>query len=124
MPTLTGRNTRTLSGYVITLLEYPRWIIERDVDFTECHLSGGFDAHDQECESCIFGQACCWLNLNRTSPAQDEPLAELLQALNTAVDYLRAQTHGDLPHPHNCDCDSCQWLREAMSFLRLHRHRT
>jgi len=29
MTTLTGRNARTLSGYVESLLDYPRWIIER-----------------------------------------------------------------------------------------------
>jgi len=34
MTTLTGRNARTLSGYVESLLDYPRWIIERDVDFS------------------------------------------------------------------------------------------
>ena len=35
MTTLTGRNTRTIVGYVITLLDYPRWVIEREVDFTD-----------------------------------------------------------------------------------------
>ncbi len=124
MTTLTGRNTRTLTGYVVTLLEYPRWIIERDVDFTDCHLSGGFDTNDRQCASCGFGQACCWLNVNRIAPSPDAPLDELLQALSTAVDYLRSTSQGESPHARNCECDTCQWLHEAMSFQRLHRHKT
>jgi len=123
MPTLTGQNTRTLTGYIVTLLDYPRWIIEREVDFTNCHLSGGFDENDNQCASCYFGEACHWLNMNRVSPSPDPSLDELLQALNTAVDYLRSQSDGESPHPDYCECDTCSWLREAMGFLRTHRHR-
>ena len=124
MPSLTGQNTRTLSGYVATLLDYPRWIIEREVDFTDCHLSGRFDENDAQCHACCFGAACCWLNRNRMSPSPDTPLDELLQALNTAVGYLRTPNDGEAPHPNICECDTCSWLREAMGFLRTHRHRT
>jgi len=123
MPTLTGRNTRTITGYVTTLLDYPRYVIERDVDFTDCHLSGDFDERDRQCTSCQFGEACCWLNSNRTAPPPDASLVELLQALNKAVIYLRSTTQTEPPHPGNCECDSCQWLHEAMGFLRTHRHR-
>lgn len=122
MPTLTGQSTRTISGYVVTLLEYPRWIIERDVDFTECHLSGGFDAQDSQCVSCHFGRACCWLNSNRTAPSPTAPLADLIDALQTAVEYLWGPGKGPDAHPHDCECDSCEWLREARGFLRTHRH--
>jgi hypothetical protein len=121
MPTLSGQNTRTITGYLITLLDYPRWIIEREVDFTECHLSGGFDANDTKCTSCSFGEACCWLNTNRATPTPNAPLDKLVQALGTAVDYVRLTS--DPTHPHDCDCDTCQWLHEAVAFLRTHRHR-
>ena len=33
MATQTGK-IRTITGYISDLLEYPRWVIERDVDFT------------------------------------------------------------------------------------------
>ncbi|MGI9249459.1 MAG: hypothetical protein ACR2QI_10610 [Woeseiaceae bacterium] len=122
MPTLTGQNTRTITGYVVTLLDYPRWIIEREVDFTDCHLSGSFDADDKLCDSCSFGQACCWLNKNRTPPSLQASLPELLQALGTAVEYLRSTNQSEPTHRQDCDCDSCQWLREAVAFLRTHRH--
>jgi hypothetical protein len=123
MTTLTGRNTRTLTGYVITLLDYPRYVIERNVDFTDCHLHGDFDEKDSQCTSCRFGEACRWLNLNKTPPPPDASLDELLQALNTAVKYLRSTGQSDPPHPHHCECDGCQWLHEAMGFLRTHRHK-
>jgi len=122
MTTLTGRSTRTLTGYVITLLEYPRYVIERDVDFTDCHLRGDFDDKDRQCTSCHFGEACRWLNQNRTPPPLDASLAELLLALETAVRYMRSTSGSEAPHPGHCECDRCQWQHEAMGFLRTHRH--
>lgn len=124
MPTLTGRNSRTITGYVITLLDYPRWIIEREVDFTDCHLGGDFGVNDKQCASCHFGQACYWLKKDRATPPHDVPLPELLRALRTAVGYLRSLRDDESPHPNDCECDTCQWLNEAMGFLRTHRHRT
>ena len=123
VPTLTGRNTRTITGYIITLLDYPRYVIEREVDFTDCHLKGDFDEHDSQCTSCHFGEACCWLNLNRTPPRPDASLTELLQALSTAVEYIRSTRQDESPHSGHCECDRCQWLHEAMGFLRTRRHR-
>jgi len=123
MTTLTPSNTRTITGYLITLLDYPRWVIEREVDFTDCHLQGGFDASDRQCTCCTFGRACCWLNVNRTPPPPDAPLDELVDALGTAVNYLRSRSSSESTHPGDCECDTCLWLREAKGFLRTHRHR-
>ena len=123
MVSLTGHNTRTLTGYVITLLEYPRWVIERDVDFTDCHLRGTYDADDTRCVSCHFGTACYWLNVNRVTPSPNAPLDELVQALRTAVDYLRASTSAEPRHARDCECETCQWLHEAGGFLRIQRHK-
>lgn len=124
MTTLTGRNTRTIVGYVITLLDYPRWVIEREVDFTECHLRGSFDAGDRQCTSCHFGAACCWLNANRSAPSLEVPLDELLEALRTSVEFLRKSSTEPDPHSRHCECDTCQWLHEAQGFLRHQRHKT
>lgn len=126
MATLSGTHARTLTGYVITMLEYPRWIIERDVDFTHCHLRGDFDSADPRCSSCGFGEACRWLNHNRTPPSPDTTFAELLQALGAAVQYLRGTDNvdGNCSGTRDCECDNCLWLREAVAFLRTHRHRS
>jgi len=111
--TLTGRSTRTITGYVIQLLEYPRWFIERDVDFTHCRHSGRFDDSDDECVNCHFGTACQWLNQDRTPQPEHGPIEDLVAALQTAVDYLQSRNH----HDRGCRCDNCNWLREARRFL-------
>ncbi len=120
MTTLTGRNARTLSGYLDSLLDYPRWVIERDVDFTHCHYQGTYTASDPRCTTCQFGVACRWLNLSHSPAAADEPLPELLNALSTAADYLQVTYSED--HDRGCDCETCSWLRQARRFLHSQRH--
>lgn len=124
MTTLTGRNTRTITGYIITLLDYPRWFIEREVDFTDCHLGGGFEADHPQCSTCPFGSACHWLNAHRDTPSPEAPLDDLLKALATSVEFLRLSRADEAPHAGHCRCDTCQWLHEAQGFLRQHRHRS
>jgi len=124
MTTLTGTSTRTITGYIVTLLEYPRWLIEREVDFTDCHLSGDFDAKDTQCRDCHFGEACDWLNTNRIEPTLRSPLPDLLHALQTSVQYVRSDARSAPQHDRHCDCDTCAWLHEATNFLRTHRHKT
>ena len=96
-----------------------RLIIERDVDFTHCHLKGRYTAADKRCTTCAFGKACRWLAPEVSSGAGEVPLADLLDALSTAADYLQ-KTHVDT-HEHRCNCDTCIWLRNARSFLRARR---
>ena len=124
MTTLTGTSTRTITGYIVTLLEYPRWLIEREVDFTNCHLGGSFDAEDKRCGDCHFGEACDWLNTNRSEPTLSSPLPDLLLALQTAIEYVRGDARSAPAHDRDCDCDTCAWLHEATNFLRTHRHKT
>ena len=40
---VTTSKTRTLKVYVEDLLQYPRWIIEREVDFTRCQYDGHYN---------------------------------------------------------------------------------
>jgi hypothetical protein len=119
----TASSNRTITGYLVTLLEYPRWLISRDVDFTECHLDGVYAADDEACRRCEFGVACRWLSTNREVPSLDTPLPELLGALRTATDYVRKRHGTTSLHGRDCDCDNCQWLNDANNFLRSHRHR-
>ncbi len=115
-----GRNSRTLSGYVESLLDYPRWVIERDVDFSNCSYHGTFTASAEQCTSCQFGEACRWLSLGQLSATPDAPLAELLGALTTAADYLQVR-YGD-NHEDRCNCETCLWLRKVRRFLRTQRN--
>ncbi len=113
MMTLTGRGTRTITGYVSKLLEHPRWVIERDVDFTDCPYDGNYDDDITVCVQCSFGTACRWLN-QRRSPAIDAGTVDkMIAALQSAVYYLQAKAH----HGRGCQCHNCSWLREARQFL-------
>ena len=118
MNTLTGRSTRTITGYVTKLLEYPRWFIERDVDFTDCRHSGCYDQDDSECVNCHFGTACQWLNQDRSPDMEHGSAEELVAALETAVDYVQSRNR----HDRSCHCDKCSWLREARRFLHHPHH--
>jgi hypothetical protein len=119
MTTLTGRNERSLSGYADSLLDYPRWLLERDVDFTHCEFQGSYTETTAYCVSCEFGVACQWLTRVRSPHSAENVLPELLQALITAADYVQ-KTHCQ-PHNRACGCPNCVWLREVRGFLRFNR---
>lgn len=114
MGTPTSQNTRTLTAYVASLLEYPRWMIERDVDFTDCSHGGKYDCDVAACVICRFGSACLWLNRHRTPSTMGAPLDELIGALRGAVHY----TQSTITHEHGCHCETCAWLRDARRFLK------
>jgi len=115
MATRTGK-TRTITGYIADLLEYPRWVIERDVDFTNCRHGGHHNEFIDECRDCRFGPACRWLDSQRTPSMENASVEELSKALEGAVDYLRSTD----PHKSNCVCKTCHWLREARHFRNSH----
>ena len=111
----TGR-TRTITGYISDLLEYPRWIIERDVDFTNCRYEAHFNTFIEECMHCRFGPACRWLDRHKAASLEHASVEDLVAALEGAVAYLRKA----FPHDHDCVCETCMWLREARHFRRSH----
>ena len=115
MATLTNK-TRTITGYITDLLEYPRWALERDVDFSSCRYGGHYNAFIEECAECQFGTACRWLDQHRSRSLEDATVEQLADALEAAIDYLRA-TH---QHKRTCYCKTCRWLREARHFKRSH----
>ena len=113
MATETGRNTRTIKGYVVKLLEYPRWLIEREVDFTDCRVGGRFNEYLSECTECRFGAGCRWLDLHRTPSTEQASLDDLVEALEGAVAYLTAPRRSQ----ERQSVETRQWLREAQRFL-------
>jgi hypothetical protein len=113
----TGK-TRTLKSYAVDLLEYPRWLIERDVDFTNCRYHGHYNVFLLQCVNCQFGPACRWLDLQRTPDAEDASLDELVEALSSAVEYLQPRCHGQGDE----HADTRAWIREARQFLKSRRY--
>ena len=116
MTTVTGSQTRTILGQLTLTLEYPRWLIERDVDFSNCANSGHFNEFLPLCENCGFGPACKWLNGAHGADMSDAPLSELIAALSGAVEYIRERKIAS--HARDCDCESCRWLVPARRLLR------
>jgi hypothetical protein len=114
MTTHTGRDTRTISGYVTRLLEYPRSVIECDVDFTSCRYEGRFNPFIGECIHCHYGGACRWLNQYRTPSIKDAELDELVAALHAAVDYLAHSAS----HDREDYFERRSWIKEARGLLR------
>jgi len=120
MTTLTPRSTRTITGYVSQLLEYPRWYIERDIDFSSCAYHGIYHGSEEKCVTCKVGAGCEWLNSERSPTVDDASLPELIAALQSAVGYVQ----GHCRHEQPCDCATCHWIHEARALLRSRSHWT
>jgi len=88
----TTGNMRTLIGYATDLLKYPRFVIERDVDFTNCLHAGRHDESLAACTECQFGDACYWLNQHRMQTADDATLDEFVEAIKNACLYMQVRT--------------------------------
>ena len=114
MHTQISQNARTLTSFVITLLEYPRWFIDRDVDFTNCRHGGRFQPDIEECVTCRFAAACRWLGENSPVAESAASLDRLIDTLNAAILYLDSTTK----HEQSCHCRTCKWLREARRFQK------
>ncbi len=113
----TTRKTRTLKAYVTDLLEYPRWIIEHEVDFTDCPFDGPYNVFLPQCKNCQFGRGCRWLNQQRTPDIEIASIDELVEALGSAVEYLQST---DRQHADEY-ADTHAWIRKARRFLRSQR---
>ena len=113
---LQTNKTRTLTGYIADLLEYPRWVLEREVDFSSCRYGSHYNAFIEECRECEFGAACRWLDQHRSRSLEEASIDELCEALEAAVEYLR-KSHR---HKKSCYCKTCRWLREARVVRRSH----
>ncbi len=113
----TTSNTRTLRAYVTDLLETPRWIIEREVDFTDCPMDGHYNEFLPDCVNCQFGKGCRWLDQNRFPDTDEAPLDELIEALESSVEYLQSTTR----QPETSEVETRAWMREARRFLQSNR---
>jgi len=113
----TTSNTRTLRAYVNDLLQTPRWIIQREVDFTDCPFDSHYNVFLPECVNCQFGKGCRWLDQQRTPKIDDAPLDELIQALESAIGYLQSTTRQSAAD----EVEARAWMRNARRFLRARR---
>jgi len=115
----TSSNARTLKAYMSDLLEYPRLIIGREVDFSNCRHDGHYNIFLSECAECRFGAACRWLDEHRSPRLHDAPVEELAEALKSAVEYLESQEQQPKDEYH----ETRAWIKEARRFLRSRHSR-
>jgi hypothetical protein len=90
--------------------------MECDIDFTQCPYQGRYEDFVAECETCIYGEGCKWLNSYTISAIKEAPLTDLVDALESAVDYVAGRQQDE--HQADCVCDNCKWLRKSRQFLR------
>jgi hypothetical protein len=100
-----SQNARTLTSFVITLLEYPRWDYRAELD---------------ECVTCRFAAACRWLEENSAMAESTASFDRLVDTLNAAIGYFESTTD----HARGCRCDTCAWLRKARRFRKTRRATT
>lgn len=112
----TGKS-RTLSAYAADLLQFPRWVIERQVDFTNCKHGARFSDTTSDCIECRFGPACYWLNCHRTPNTDNASLREMTGAIESACDYLSSLENQSSADKNDID----DWIREAHRFLGSQR---
>ncbi|MFQ6004283.1 MAG: hypothetical protein ACE5OQ_02175 [Woeseia sp.] len=116
MTTQTRSHSRTITGYLLHRLEYARWLIECDTDFTDCPYHGRYRQFVAECETCVFGKGCRWLGRYTADALREASMVDLVEALETAVEYVAERRRET--HLHSCACDDCEWLRTSRRFLR------
>jgi hypothetical protein len=116
MGTLTGSRTRTITGHIAHLLEYPKWLIERNVDFTHCDFDGRYDDTVAQCRECQFSAGCRWLADIRDIDTCQASLDDLTAALRNAIHYVARRDQE--PRHDRCDCEQCAWLNSARQLLR------
>ena len=116
MGTLTGSRNRTITGHIAHLLDYPKWLIGREVDFTHCDFDGHYDDAIVQCTECQFSAGCRWLDDIRDIDTCQASISELTAALNGAVCFVAG--HNKEQHHERCDCEQCAWLNSARRLLR------
>lgn len=95
------------------LFRYPGWLIRERIDSTDCPHSGYFDCISRTCRACRMEVECRWLGgYDDYDNLANKPAAELLEALDFAIDYVDYFRAG---HKRACRCESCVWWKDARS---------
>jgi len=103
---------------IIEVLAYPRQVAKANIDLSSCPHSGFFKAMDSRCEQCSKSYECDWLN--STDAFNDlgaKPMEFLYRALTFGIDYVDGQTAHQYHDGETCECDSCNWIRNARGLI-------
>lgn len=101
---------------IIEMMAFPREMIRGNVPLETCGHTGHYAHHDPECGVCEARIECEWLYHNdELSGLGEKPLADLLEALQSALLYIDACVARAGHTPSKCRCRACTWLRRAES---------
>lgn len=99
---------------IIDMLAFPRQIIRGHVPLETCEHAGNFSPSATNCLVCEARVECEWLYHNDESVALTEkPLDVVVDALGSAMLYVRACVSRAGHNLLVCRCEACDWLRHA-----------
>ena len=104
---------------IIDALAYPRILVLANLDADECPQNLYFNAAHPTCRHCHQGEECRWLNRNdEFTMLSTKPIEALYESLLFCIDFVNAQCAYASHNTRRCDCESCQWVRQARKLAR------
>jgi hypothetical protein len=103
---------------LIEALGYPRSLVQRIIDGTDCPHESLFDATSERCHECGINSECHWVAcLNEFADFKDKPTHTINASLRYGVKLVEA-LNSELPHDGTaCTCESCTWVRNAQRLI-------
>ncbi|MFQ5982338.1 MAG: hypothetical protein ACE5KS_03075 [Woeseiaceae bacterium] len=99
---------------ILGVLAYPRQVAMANVDLSVCPHSGFYNSMDPRCIQCAKNYECEWLNsTDEFNDLAEKPMEFLYRALAFGIDYVDAHSVRARHDIESCDCDSCEWVRDA-----------
>ncbi len=103
---------------IIEALDYPRLLMQNEIDLPECTHSGNYDQEDICCRQCDSELECQWLCSNDGCVAFDQKSLEVLKnSLEFAFCYVDGLVSRYEHDKRKCSCEACRWSRAAWRLL-------
>lgn len=102
----------SLKDRLADALQYPRMLIRNELSLDNCS-NGIFNADDNSCLECEERDTCTWvLSMEENADFVQVPLDKLITALGFALESVQSLLL-DNEHDPYCQCEACQWQRQA-----------
>jgi hypothetical protein len=104
---------------ILDILAYPRQVAKASIDLSACPHSGFFEVMDARCQDCSKNYECDWLNsTDEFNDLAGKPMEFLYRALTFGIDFVDARNAIADHAEDKCDCESCEWVRNARDLIR------
>jgi len=104
---------------ILDTLAYPRTVAMANVDLSACPHSGFFKVMDNKCQQCRKHYECDWLNsTDDFNDLAGKSMEFMYRALAFGIDYVDARSAIADHDIDVCECDSCEWVRNARDLAR------